>query len=149
MRGRGPNSPAAAVGDLVYLVSERNKTHACDKYLVTSISGGYCVFRKFTRNQFRRKEYSGVPLSAVYPIVGSTLSSIHFQDSESSSDSDDELVHQDDVTLEHVLGAEGEEEEKGVVEEVAVEDVNAVEDNAGRPRRDTRAPRWHEDFVME
>ena len=136
------------MGDLVYLVSERNKTHARDKYLVTSISGNSCVIRKFTRNQFRRKEYS-VPLYAVFPIVGSTHSSLQFQDSETSSDSDDELVHQEDVTVEPVSGAEEEEEEKVVVEEVAAEDVHAVENNAGRPRRETKAPRWHEDYVME
>ena len=70
-RGKGPNSPLISTGDLVYLVSERSKNQARDKYLVINIAGEHCTLRKFTRNQFRRNQYT-VPLTGVFPIVGGT-----------------------------------------------------------------------------
>ena len=142
-RGRGPNSHSVSVGDLVYLVSERSKTQARDKYLVTSISADSCTVRKFTRTQFRRKEYS-VPLTGVYPIVsGVSTPSFAPDDSGSSSDSDE------DVPPVPVPSADPESEEEQVVEDGGVEeDMQRDGNRSTRPRRSTRPPTWHKDYVM-
>ena len=144
-KGKGPNSPSIAVGDLVYLVSERSKTQARDKYLVTSISREYCTVRKFTRHQFRRKEYS-VPLTGIYPIVGGIPAPSHAQDPKSSdsSDSDDAL---DDVV--HSSEPTSEVEEVGEEGEVVVEGEQHAGDRVDRPRRDRRAPAWQKDYLMD
>ena len=36
------SSPSAAIGDLVYLYCDRNKSRWRDRYLVTSIDGAWC-----------------------------------------------------------------------------------------------------------
>ena len=123
-------------------MSERSKTQARDKYLVTNISGDSCTVRKFTRNQFRRKDYS-VPLTGVYPIVGSTFAPPVVHESSSSSDSDDGAPQDANVGLAAVKSSS--EGEDGGVE---VEDVQCVAENA-RPRRDTKPPAWHRDYVMD
>ena len=40
-----------AIGDLVYLYSDRNKTRACDCYLVVEVTGSFCNIRKFVGSQ--------------------------------------------------------------------------------------------------
>ena len=144
-RGRGPNHPVISVGDLVYLVSERSKTQARDKYLVTSISGDTCTVRKFTRTQFRRKEYS-VPLTGVYPIVGSAINpSFAHDDSDSSSDSDED-VHEPVVVAQPAPV----EAEEAVEENVDVEEVQRDGNRYNlRSRQDTKRPAWHKDYVMD
>ena len=72
-RGRDRNSPHISLGDLVYLVSDRSKNQAREKYMVTALSGNTCKVRKFSRLHFRRKQYS-VPLTGVYLITGGTTS---------------------------------------------------------------------------
>ena len=48
---------AVCVGDLVYLAQDRDKGRPRDRYMVTSVSGGKCVVRKFTGSQLRSKTY--------------------------------------------------------------------------------------------
>ena len=45
------------VGDLVYLFSDRNKTRAGDRYLITAVSGSFCNIRKFVGSQLRSTSY--------------------------------------------------------------------------------------------
>lgn len=45
------------VGDLVYLYSDRSKSHARDRYLVTSVDGAWCDVRKFAGSQLRNAPY--------------------------------------------------------------------------------------------
>ena len=142
-RGRHPNSPSVTVGDLVYLVSERSKSQARDKYIITKISEESCTVRKFTRNQFRRKEYS-VPLCGVYPIVSSASVPPSIDDASDTSDSDDDIAPTADVPEESGSSeldseSDGDEEVRADEEQVRVE----------RPRRDTRAPAWQKDYVMD
>ena len=129
------------VGGLVYLISERSKLQARDKYLVTSISKDSCTLRKFTRQQFRKKEYV-VPLNAVYPIVGSPIAP-EVVSGDSSSDSEEEVdqvvavdTDVDDVTeAVPVVAAEPEVVIPGPV--------------SGRPCRPRRPPVWHDDYEMD
>ena len=46
-----------AVGDLVYLYVDRNKSAARNRYLVTSIEGNWCNIRKFVGSQLRKMSY--------------------------------------------------------------------------------------------
>ena len=76
--------PVVKKGDIVFLCSERNKSHARSKYIVLNAVGSKASVRKFTGNQLRTRVYE-VPLSDLYvvPVVAET------SNSESDSDNDD------------------------------------------------------------
>ena len=44
-------------GDLVFLLSDRSKTHGRERYLVTSVEGDYCFVKKFSGPQLRNISY--------------------------------------------------------------------------------------------
>ena len=46
-----------AVGDLVYLYADRNKTRARDRYLVVEVTGSFCNVQKFVGSQLRSTSY--------------------------------------------------------------------------------------------
>ena len=48
------------IGQLVYLINDKDKTRSRDKYIVTAVSDNNCQIRKFTKNQFRAKTYHEV-----------------------------------------------------------------------------------------
>ena len=79
----------------------------------------------------------------MYPIVGSTSAPPLVHDSSSSSDSDDGAPQDANVGVPAVESSS--EGEDGGVE---VEDVQGVAEYA-RPRRDTKPPAWHKDYVMD
>ena len=135
----GP-STGVSVGALVYLVSERSKLQARDKYLVTSVSGDQCTLRKFTRQQFRNKEYQ-VPLHAVYPIVKHSVNPLPPSCIESSSDSDDDDIVAASEELGEVVDGNKEEEE-------SEDDEEPLPGVCTRPRRANNPPPWHADYEM-
>ena len=53
----GSASPTINVGDLVYLVAERDKTQPRSRYLVISVEDPWCVIKKFSGNQLRATSY--------------------------------------------------------------------------------------------
>ena len=53
----GSASPTINVGDLVYLVAERDKTQPRSRYLVISVENPWCVIKKFSGNQLRATSY--------------------------------------------------------------------------------------------
>ena len=57
-RGR-PYAPSAqaTIGDIVYLLADRDKTRGRDRYIVTSIDGPWCSIRKFIGSQLRNTSY--------------------------------------------------------------------------------------------
>ena len=73
-KGKGPYTlPHIQVGDLVYIVSDGDKTKAREKYLVTDLcSDNMCLVRKFTKSQFRSRSYK-VKMCELYPVVPTTL----------------------------------------------------------------------------
>ena len=148
-RGRGANGAAIAVGDLVYLVSERSKTQARAKYLVTAISDGKCTVRKFSRLHFRRKPYS-VPLTGVYPITGQDSSVQTFPESSSDSDDDEVMPLQYDMPSAPVEGQV--RDDVGGNEMHSDDDNNdvadAVRDDNGRARRRRNEPDRFGDVVV-
>ena len=61
--------PHIQVGDLVYIVSDGDKTKAREKYLVTDLcSDNMCLVRKFTKSQFRSRSYK-VKMCELYPVA--------------------------------------------------------------------------------
>lgn len=62
-----------SVGDLVFLVGEKDKTKAREKYLVVRVDTDLsCQLRKFTSSQFRSKVYT-VPMSQCYLVQPTVL----------------------------------------------------------------------------
>ena len=77
-----------AVGDLVYLYADRNKTRARDRYLVVEVTGSFCNIRTFVGSQLRSTSYSA-KTSDCYPIpseVADYRPSAINDDADSSSD---------------------------------------------------------------
>ena len=68
-RGKDALVPMIQVGDLVYIISDRSKSQARDRYLVTSIDNNWCYIRKFSGSQLRASSYK-VKLSECYLVRG-------------------------------------------------------------------------------
>ena len=73
-----------AVGDLVYLRTERDKTKVRNRYLVVSIDRPWCFIKKFTNTQIRAVSYK-VRLDECYrvPSEVSQATGNHFAESDS------------------------------------------------------------------
>ena len=73
-KGKGSYTlPHIQIGDLVYIVSDGDKTKTCEKYLVTDLcSDNMCLVRKFIKSQFRSRSYK-VKMCELYPVVLTTL----------------------------------------------------------------------------
>ena len=56
--GKFHTPPRVAVGDLVYLISDKDKLRARNLYLVTSVDGDWCFVKKFVGNQLRASSYN-------------------------------------------------------------------------------------------
>ena len=61
------NCPKIAIGDIVYLISDRNKLRARDRYIVTEIYDPWCHIKKFTGSQLRATSYK-VKLNKCFTI---------------------------------------------------------------------------------
>ena len=99
-RGKGYVSPPeVAVGDLVYLYQDRDKTRARDKYLVTGVQDTNISIRKFTGNQLRAKEYtvqsSDIIKVEPYQFTQHPIS----QDSSSEEDEERDSIESTDVSI--------------------------------------------------
>ena len=89
-RGKDAPVPTIQVGDLVYIVSDRSKSQARDRYLVTSIDNNWCYIRKFSGSQLRASSYK-VKLSEIYLVGGhvSTRMPMYRREVIDSDDADD------------------------------------------------------------
>ena len=75
-RGLVPDSPPVQVGDLVYLVSDKDKSRARDRYIVVSTDPPWCFVKKFCGSQLRASSYK-VKLSECFPVPPSVVVSNH------------------------------------------------------------------------
>ena len=64
-RGLVPNTPSLHVGDIMYLISDKDKSRASDRYIVVSIDFPCCFVKKFSGSQLRATSYK-VKLSKRY-----------------------------------------------------------------------------------
>ena len=86
--GLVPNTPSLHVGDIVYLISDKDKSRARDRYLVVSIELPWCFLKKFRGSQLRATSYK-VKLSECYAVPPSVIVSDH-SGPPASQDQDDE-----------------------------------------------------------
>ena len=75
-RGLVPNSPPLQTGDLVYLVSDKDKSRAHDRYIVVSTDPPWCFVKKFSGSQLRASSYK-VKLSECFLVPPSVVVSNH------------------------------------------------------------------------
>ena len=68
-------TPGIEVGDLVYIHSDRNKSRARDRYLVSNVEGDFCNVGKFIGSQLRSTSYR-IKKSECYHVPGD-LSAAH------------------------------------------------------------------------
>ena len=71
-----PNSPPLQVGDLVYLVSDKDKSRVRDRYIVVSIDPPWWFVKKFSDSQLRASSYK-VKLFECFPVPPSVVVSNH------------------------------------------------------------------------
>ena len=71
--GRGPRvNQQIAVGDLVYVISDRDKNSPRARYLVVSIEDEWCSIRKFIGSTLKSNSYR-VKMSEIYKVPPTTL----------------------------------------------------------------------------
>ncbi|CAH3035332.1 unnamed protein product, partial [Porites lobata] len=87
-RGFLPNTPSLQVGDIVYLISDKDKSRARDRYIVVSIDFPWCFVKKFSGSQLRATSYK-VKLSECYATSPSVIVADH-SGPPASQDQDDE-----------------------------------------------------------
>ena len=88
------HSADIAVGSLVYIINDGDKTQSREKYIVTSINDEWCQIRKLSHNQFRTKVYD-MKLSEVFPVTkqaGSTEMNVVIESDTDSSDYESVVV---------------------------------------------------------
>ena len=84
-RGLVPNTPSLHVGDIVYLISDKDKS----RYIVVSIDFPWCFVKKFSGSQLRDTSYK-FKLSEGYATSPSVIVSDH-SGPQASQDQDDEF----------------------------------------------------------
>ncbi len=65
-------SPPIQPGDLVYLIRDKNKCHARDRYIVSTVDGTWCFIKKFVNDSLRSSSYK-VKLSECYLVPKHTF----------------------------------------------------------------------------
>ena len=88
--------PMIHVGDLVHVLSDRSKSQARDRYLVTSIEDSWCYIRKFSGSQLRTSSYK-VRLSECYLVPGHVSTTIPPHHREDEDDTEDAPPYEDDT----------------------------------------------------
>ena len=93
-RGKLSTPSDISIGDLVYIISDRNKSQARDRYLVTSLDGDgvWCNVRKFSGAQLRNSSYR-IKMTECYRVPDHLLDTPSWQSlhkaSYSESDTDE------------------------------------------------------------
>ena len=80
-----PPPPPIRVGDLVYLISDRSKLRARERYSVTEVNNPWCHIKKFTGSQLRATSYK-VKLSECYVLPSSATNPGSQDDDEADQD---------------------------------------------------------------
>ena len=106
MRGKFPWSSQACIGDLVFLISDKDKLHAGNPYLVTSVDGNWCFVKKFVGNQLRANSYK-IKCDECYlvPNECANFSSRKPYESYESGDEDEVICPPEPTTIPPILTA--------------------------------------------
>ena len=95
-RGKSqPTYPKVAVGDLVYVNSDRVKTKQRERYIIISVEGNLVKIRKFIGNQLRSRIYTvnlgDILTIPVYDCLANNYRA-DYSDSDSSDGFDEDIV---------------------------------------------------------
>ena len=139
---------------VVYVNSDRNKTTARPRYLVTQCDNGWCSLKTFTGNQLRDRTYR-VATRECYPVPGQVS---HMPPSDHVDDDQDEDGEPPTTDLPEVAESLGQGD---LVPEIppSVEEPPGTPAAAVTPRpfmtpakrvlpdRPRKPPAWHKDYV--
>ena len=87
---RAPLEQSLNVGDLVYLYSDRDKSKARSRYLITAIDGEWCYIKKFAGKQLRSNSYK-VKLTECYCVLCQISSPRHEPSHSGEDETDDDI----------------------------------------------------------
>lgn len=92
--GKVVQTPVIAIGDLIYLYTDRNKSSARDRYLVVSVEGEWCNIKKFRGAQLRNTSYR-VKRNECYMVPAVVNTNLHSTEdpSEEEEDADTPSAH--------------------------------------------------------
>ena len=88
----------------MYLYSDRDKTKARDRYIIISLNGDWCTVCKFTKSQFRSRQYD-VRISDCYPVYkcpSGDQSNDPIRGLDYASDGSDSSVYDNTLSNEHI-----------------------------------------------
>ena len=139
-RGKSqPTYPKVAVGDLVYVNSDRVKTKQRERYIIISVEGNLVKIRKFIGNQLRSRIYT-VNLGDILTIPVYDCSANNYRADYSDSDSSDGF--DEDIVSLHP-------EQPAISESSEEECEQQPQEALPHPRRSTRnkrPPRYLEEY---
>ena len=92
------------VGDLVYVISDKDKLRARNRYLVTSVDGQWCVVKKFVGNQLRANSYK-IKCDECYlvPNECASFSSRRLYEAHESGDEDEVISAPEPTSIQNLL----------------------------------------------
>ena len=103
-------------GDLVYINSDRDKTHARERYIVTEVNDGTCNVQKFTGSQLRARTYT-VNRADITTVAPWRFVNTGGSDAE-SEDSDDREVYQEAISEDKTDEDDETEGEEGETDDI-------------------------------
>ena len=106
MSGLFRRSSQVCVGDLVFLISDKDKLHAGNRYLVTSVDGNWCFVKKFVGNKLYTNSYK-IKCDECYlvPNECANFSSRKPYESYESGDEDEVICPPEPTTIPPILTA--------------------------------------------
>ena len=167
--GKSVATPSINVGDLVYLYTDKDKSRACDRYLIVSVDGEWCLIKKFVGNQLRAMSYK-VKVKACYKVPSDfTTSAPHNYSSIGNQiDDEDDPPEGPSITMTNeppfepdipIVIQNHDEHDKvqppsypeSVHDSQEVPPTEAIIDHSSpdqpRPKRTTRPPKYLEDYI--
>ena len=154
-------------GDVVYINSDRDKTHARDRYIVIEVGDTTCKVQKFTGCQLRARIYTvhRADIIKIKPWMFEEAADSDTEDEDTIEDEDrgrakasyvgkDLSVRTDEEEEDKDEVEEDEEEEDKVEEEndkindVSTGEVKEVEPVKTRSKRKTKVPKKLDDYVL-
>lgn len=110
-RGKSePKYPSVNVGDLIYLIQDRDKTKARDRYLVIAVEHPKCTVQKFCGSQLRSRAYRVDMADCV--VLKSIPQTLDLKSNSDSDDSDSESNHSEnnsDIDSDHPNDSDGDQ----------------------------------------
>jgi hypothetical protein len=148
-----------AVGDIIYLYCDRDKTKGRDRYIVMDVKGEHCTVQKLLERQFRGKRYK-VHNTEIIKVQHDENFTSTPSDSDSDSLAVDRSKADDDVDSSHDESQDSDNSDtiKSLSEDDDYTDSNeqlsdeaqqpTAEPTGNRPKRTKKLPSRFKNFIM-